>query len=133
MANEVRPEPLLLRQPGPGCVARGVTTRDASEALMDRPESEWGAPLILHADWTCGWKRARNPFPPQPFEVRDIALGHGGTNNPPGRALLRIHQPGAGRTALFYPNYKNSHAANGVRIPARNWVKTPCFHVWIDR
>ena len=129
---EGRPPPPTLEHFA-RCVARGVTRKKAASALCETPESHWRVPMILHADWSRGWKRVADPFSPEPFAVRELSMRSGGSGNRQARAILRIHQPDRHRTALFYPNYKNSYTIKGVRIPAKHWVKTPCFHVWIDR
>lgn len=114
------------------CVAHGITKMVDAKKLIGKPELAWNVPVILHADWRRGWKRVVQPFSPNRFVISDIALGPPNPSRP-ARVKLRILQPAAKRSVLFYPNYKNSFRRSGTKIEARHWVKTPCFHVWIDR
>ena len=117
------------------CVARGVTTKQKAIALLELPESDWEVPVTLHAHWNKGWAQKARPFDPS----EDILVQKVGrlTESPSRRkiprAFLRVRGSLSCRTALFYPNYKNSYNRHSIRIPAKYWVQTACFHVWIDK
>ncbi len=68
------------------CVARGVTTQRTAQDLLGRKEQDWHVPLILHADWTRGWKLVSNPFyPDEHLLVKSMSSGM--------RAHLRAPDP----------------------------------------
>jgi hypothetical protein len=83
-------------------------------------------PLMLMADWNSGLKLYEKAFlPTETIEVIKIERTD--------RAQLVARGTTTGRTALLYPNFKNSWTApNGKKFDAKNWVATACFHVWID-
>ena len=110
-------------------VARGITKASEIKPLLGTIESEWEVPWLLHAKWRAGWIARTNPFDPQEdILVEGVWRGHGGRSGIP-RAQARVKGQSSGRTALFYPHYKNSFHG----IAAKHWVQTACFHVWIDK
>lgn len=120
------------------CVARCATKKEESISLIDIPEAEWKTPRIFHANWKDGWNEVFRPF-----DVgEDIVVAEIVRKSPsyskrsPGvpRAQFRVKGALSNRTALYYPNYKNSYeTSDGKRIEAKHWVQTACFHVWIDK
>lgn len=50
-----------------------------------------------------------------------------------GRPFFKICGKESGMAAIIYPNYKNSwtDSETGEKLPAKNWVSSPCFHVWV--
>ena len=118
------------------CVAVGITTQQGMAPLFDVPVRDWQVPMILHASWDAGWRRVHRPFDAGSFFVQNLGFPETALSPRGGvaRVHLRLRHRQSGRTALFYPNYKNSFLAqDNTKIPASNWVKTPCFHVWIDK
>lgn len=116
-------------------VARGVTKKKEIEALFGRDERDWKFPWILHADWRCGWIPRTNPFDLEEDIIVDrIWKGPVGRSRTP-RAQARVRGQLSGRTAKFYPNYKNSFPAKNSlpKVEAKHWVKNACFHIWIDK
>lgn len=111
-------------------IARGITKKRDIVCLFGRAEDEWQVPHILHARWQQGWVPRANPFlPDERIVVESVRNdGHGGKAGVP-RAWVRVKGLSSGRTADFYPNYKNSFRG----IAAKHWVQTACFHVWIDK
>lgn len=129
-------ERLEIGQPAPPrlahysrAVARGITKSVDIVPLLGKRESEWSVPRILQAKWRAGWVPRTNPFDPDEIIVVDsVSTGHGGRSGI-ARVQARVRGLSSRRTALFYPNYKNSFQG----IAAGHWVRTPCFHVWIDK
>ena len=129
-------ERLEVGQPAPPklahysrAVARGITKASDVKPLLGTIESEWAVPWLLHARWRAGWIARTNPFDPdEDILVDGVLRGHGGRSGV-SRAQVRVKGQSSGRTALFYPHYKNSFHG----IAAKHWVQTACFHVWIDK
>ncbi|MCY4620811.1 MAG: hypothetical protein OXD34_03085 [bacterium] len=116
-------------------VARGITKKKDIEPLFGRDERDWKVPWIFHADWRCGWIPRTNPFDLEEDIIVDrIWKGPVGRSSIP-RAQARVRGRSSDRTAKFYPNYKNSFLAKNSpsKVEAKHWVKTACFHVWIDK
>ena len=115
-------------------VARGFTTQNEVKALLGHPESGWGSRTIFHAHWSKGWVQKANLFHSEEQILVDrVLLNEPIRSNKIGRPQVRLKGSTSKRTALFYPTYKNSYQIKGERIPAKYWVKNPCFHIWIDR
>lgn len=102
------------------CVAHGVTTLRECEDLYGIPESEWDKRLILHASWERGWSSFSRPLGDQ--EDINVQRIHVDT-----RLTVEMRGAASGGTATIYPHYKNSFND----VPAKHWVKNPCFHVWL--
>lgn len=126
------------------CVARGITRLEAMKKLTNIPEEKWNSPIMLHADRTFSWKKVNRPF--QLFEAITVSQIRAPTKpaitsyslsgrERISRAYVVLKGCESGRTAQIYPNYKNSYQSSksGLRIEAKYWVKTPCFHIWIDK
>jgi hypothetical protein len=85
------------------------------------------APLLLKADWRLGLVLYEKAFlPNETIQVTKIERTRD-------RAQLTAKGSVTGRTAVLYPNFKNSWTTpDGRKFSADNWVATACFHVWID-
>ena len=119
-------------------VAYGITKKNESVRLLSKPETEWNIPRILHARWNSGWIEVSRPFAlEEDIFVSKIFRGFLASNKqelPVPRAQVQVKGTLSNRTALYYPNYKNSHKDSyGNRMEAKYWVQTACFHVWIDK
>ena len=115
-------------------VARGFTKKKEIEALLGHPESEWAVRTILHAHWSNGWVQKTNLFySEEEIVVDQVSLKEAIRDNKIGRSQIRLRGSSSGRTALFYPNYKNAYRSKDKKVPAKYWVNTACFHIWIDR
>lgn len=135
-------ERLTIDDPAPNrvahyarAVAHGITQKSAAAPLPGRPESEWPVPTVLHADWRKGWVRVTNPFEADEDIVVECIFRKAGANRGSRipRAQARVRGVSSNRTALIYPNYKNSYQGKEGRVAAKHWVATACFHLWIDR
>lgn len=120
------------------CVARCVTKKDESISFLNTPEAEWATPRVFYANWKDGWNEISRPFDiDEDIIVTEIVrkISHSGQRSlKVPRAQFRVKGVSSNRTALYYPNYKNSYKTlDGKRIEAKHWVRTACFHVWIDR
>lgn len=108
------------------CVSVGITTGREIQACFGDGTGVV-LPLQLRADWEKGLVVYEKAFLPRERLVVERLERTGE------RAQVILRGVTSGRTATLYPNYKNSwKAPDGVKVPARNWVQTPCFHVWID-
>lgn len=107
------------------CMALGVTKLPEIKKSFESANAS-KTPLLLMADWDAGLKLYEKAFlPTESIEVIKIERTD--------RAQLIARGATTGRTALLYPNFKNSWTApNGKKFDAKNWVATACFHVWID-
>ena len=115
-------------------VARGFTTQNEVKALLGHPESGWGSRTIFHAHWSKGWVQKANLFHSEEQILVDrVFLKESKRKNKIRRAQVRLRGSSSGRTALFYPNYKNAYQSKGEKVPAKYWVNTACFHIWIDK
>lgn len=113
------------------CVARGITKLNEFKKLLGVKESDWNSPDILHTNLERGWDILTHVFQTDENLFIDKIFRSDQSQAIP-RAQVQIKGKRSNITARIYPNYKNSHSRNGIRIPAENWVKNPCFHVWID-
>ncbi len=79
----------------------------------------------------CNWEHGLVEYD-KAFNIKETILkSHAGKTNT--RCEIVVVGERTRVRAQLYPNYKNSHRlSNGSRIPAKYWVKTPCFHVWIS-
>ncbi len=115
-------------------VASGFTKQKEVEALLGHPKSGWVSRTIFHAHWSKGWVQKANLFHSEEQIVVDqIFLKESNLKTKISRAQIRLKGLSSGRTALFYPNYKNAYRSRGEEVPAKYWVNTACFHIWIDR
>ena len=103
--------------------------------LMHKNKVDWNAPDILHVNWTNGWEKAAHPFSAgESIIVASISRGsHDDSSDTVGRSQVILEGKVSKQEAKIYPNYKNSYGKGSNRIEARNWVATPCFHVWITQ
>lgn len=117
------------------CVARGITKRKDMQKLMHENEVDWNAPDILHVNWADGWEKVTHPFSAgESIVVASISRGsHDDSSDTVGRSQVILEGKVSKQEAKIYPNYKNSFGKGSDRIAARNWVATPCFHVWITQ
>lgn len=115
------------------CVALGITTKKEIEELDGRDDLWKSAPQILHADRDLGWRPEEHSFDQREAIVVDrLNLSDPSSKEDVPRLTLILRGSLSGRTATMYPHYKNSYKLpSGGRIPARWWVQTACFHVWI--
>ncbi len=119
-------------------VAYGITKKEESAQLLGKLETEWNIPRTLHARWNSGWIEVSRPFElGEDIFVskisREFLASNKQTLSVP-RAQIQVKGTLSNRTALYYPNYKNSHKDSyGNRMEAKHWVQTACFHVWIDK
>lgn len=109
-------------------IAKGVTREESIvEAFNSGDEPNKPHLLLLQKDGT--FKHHDKSFPEdEEFIVIKAAVGSKG-----GGAQIVLQGRKSGRTIEFRQHFKNSHTDNstGVKIPAKFWVKTPCFNVWI--
>lgn len=118
------------------CVARGITKQKDMKELLNKNESNWNAPDIFHANWKTGWEQITHPFKlNESIIVSSInRTSHSAESDTIGRVRVTLEGVTSMQKALIYPNYKNSYKNTGNdRIPAKYWVATPCFHVWITQ
>ena len=113
------------------CIARGITKLNEFKKLLGVKESDWNSPVILHTSLERGWDVVTHVFQTDENLFIDRVFRPAQSQAIP-RTQVQIKGKRSNITARVYPNYKNSHSRNGIRIPAENWVKNPCFHVWID-
>lgn len=84
-------------------------------------------PLLLEASWEIGLKLYAKAFLPS----EEIVVTR--VERTKDRAQIIAEGVDSRRRAKIYPNFKNSWTSpDGKKVPAINWVKTPCFHVWIN-
>ena len=119
-------------------VAYGITKKEESAKLLGKSETEWNIPRIFHARWNSGWIEVSRPFElEEDIFVSKISREFLASNKQKlsvPRAQIQVKGTLSNRTALYYPNYKNSHKDSyGNRMEAKHWVQTACFHVWIDK
>ena len=108
------------------CVSVGITTGREIQACFGDGTGV-ALPLKLRTDWEKGLVVYEKAFLPRERLVVERLERTGE------RTQVILRGVTSGRTATLYPNYKNSwRAPDGVKVPASNWVQTPCFHVWID-
>lgn len=108
------------------CVADGITKGSEIKALFLAPKS-FNPPLLLQIDWGTGLKEYVKSF--MPGERIDVVR----LERTPNRVVVEAVGVESGRKATLYPNYKNSwRALDGRSFEASNWVKNPCFQVWVD-
>ena len=113
------------------CVARGITKLSEFKKLIGVKESDWNSPVILHTSLERGWDVVTHVFQTDENLFIDRVFRPTQSHAVP-RAQVQIKGKKSNITARIYPNCKNSYPGNDIRIPAENWVNTPCFHVWID-
>lgn len=108
------------------CVAVGLTKLREIQATF--ATSIRDLPLLLVADWELGLRQYEQSF------LIDEAIRVASLEGNPesARVSLKLVGNDSGRSCLIYPNHKNSFHSNGVTIPASTWVKSACFHIWID-
>jgi len=85
-------------------------------------------PLLLESVWEKGLEVYSKSFlPSEAILVKKIEKNSE-------RTQVVLEGEKSKTTARIYPNYKNSwHSGDGrIRIEAKYWVQTACFHVWID-
>lgn len=108
------------------CIAIGITTADQIKALFLAMNS-LTQPLLLQIDWGIGLKEYEKSFAPS--EGIDVVRVERTSN----RVIVETVGVESRRKATLYPNYKNSwKTPDGRKFEASNWVKTPCFQVWVD-
>lgn len=115
------------------CVARGITTKAVIERLETADDVIGAAPTIFHADLKVGWRKEEHSFQDtEQILVESVTLSHPDASSSPPRLTVMLRGEHSGRTAKIYPHYKNSwRAPGGEVVPAANWVRTACFHIWI--
>ena len=108
------------------CVSKGLTKeKEIKESFSGNTAEQ---PLLLESEWETGLKVYSKSFlPTEKILVQRIERNIERTQ------LILVGEKSK-TTARIYPNYKNSwHSADGrVKIDAKYWVQTACFHVWID-
>lgn len=115
------------------CVAMGITTKKEIKKLEGHNDLLDNAPQILHADLDRGWRHEEHAVDQKESIVVDrLDLSDPSSESDVPRLTLILRGSLSGRMAKLYPHYKNSYKLkNGVKIPAKWWVQTACFHVWI--
>ena len=108
------------------CMAVGITKLEEIKQAY-ATNGPTATPLLLKADWRLGLVLYDKAFlPNETIQVTKI-------ERTKDRAQLTAKGSVTGRTAVLYPNFKNSWtASDGRKFAADNWVATACFHVWID-
>lgn len=107
-------------------VAAGITNQSTiitsyGSAVTDK------FPLLLEASWEIGLKLYAKAFLPS----EEIVVTR--VERTKDRAQIIAEGVDSQRRAKIYPNFKNSWTSpDGKKVPANNWVKTPCFHIWIN-
>lgn len=113
------------------CVARGITKLDDFKKLLSVKESDWNSPDILHTSPERGWDIVTHVFQTDESLFVDRVFRSSQSQAIP-RAQVQVKGEKSNITAKIYPNYKNSYPSNDIMIPAKHWVNTPCFHIWIN-
>jgi len=86
-------------------------------------------PLLLCADLELGLKTYEQSF----IRTEKVIVEKLSSEPATSRVQLLLRGRESGQTCLIYPHYKNSFHEGDLTIPAKFWVKTPCFHIWIGR
>jgi hypothetical protein len=107
-------------------MAVGITKLDEIKQAYST-SGPTSSPLLLKADWRSGLVLYDKAFlPNETIQVTTVERTRD-------RAQLTAKGSITGRTAVLYPNFKNSWTTpDGRKFSADNWVATACFHVWID-
>jgi hypothetical protein len=107
------------------CVAVGLTKGAEIRATFQSTDPA-RSPLLLEAHWTRGLVIYEKAFLPGE-RLMVTRVERSGL-----RAQVLVTGVESRRVARLYPNFKNSWMSPlGLYVPAENWVRTPCFHVWI--
>ena len=108
------------------CISIGLTKeKEIKESFKG---SKMKPPLLLESVWEKGLEVYSKSFlPSEAILVKKIEKNLE-------RTQVVLEGEKSKTTARIYPNYKNSwHSGDGrIRIEAKYWVQTACFHVWID-
>jgi hypothetical protein len=108
------------------CVSIGLTK--LREVKSSYETNVFDPPLLLVANFVTGLEIYEQSFKNnEEIITLSISQPHDG-----GRVTITILGTESGVHCRLYPHYKNSFKSTMGIIPANNWVKTPCFHVWID-
>jgi hypothetical protein len=86
-------------------------------------------PLLLCANLELGLKTYEQSF----IRTEKVIVEKLSSEPATSRVQLLLRGRESGQTCLIYPHYKNSFHEGDLTIPAKFWVKTPCFHIWIGR
>jgi hypothetical protein len=108
-------------------VSVGLTKAD--EVVASFNSTDYRAPLLLCADVKRGLAVYEQSFKRgEQVVVEKIA-----SDELSSRVLVLLRGKQSRQSCTIYPHYKNSFRDSEIVIPADNWVKTPCFHIWIGR
>lgn len=108
------------------CVALGHTNMPAIKSLYVGIPLK--SPLLLQAKWAKGLEIYSHSYlPTEILTVSDISRTRD-------RAQLKVLGLTSRTETTIYPNYKNSwkSSSGNIKIPADNWVKNPCFNIFIN-
>ena len=108
-------------------VSVGFTKSD--EVIRTFGESLTKPPLLLCANFELGLTSYEQSF----IRTEEIIVEKLSSEPATSRVQLLLRGKESGQTCVIYPHYKNSFHQGELTIPAKFWVKTPCFHVWIGR
>lgn len=114
------------------CLSRGITNYSEIEELYLTKDTPVGARLFaLQRNGT--FKQYEKAFSyADTFTVKSVGIGING-----GGTQIHLISNDTGRNIEFRQHFKNSytHVKDDIkiRVPAKFWVKTPCFNVWIGR
>ncbi len=108
------------------CVSVGVTKLPEIRDSFD--SGRINLPVLLVADWHLGFRQYEQAFKPSEKIVTSQITEDGATK----RLTVTLEGEESGRKCRLYPHFKNSYSQGDRKIPANCWVKTPCFHIWID-
>lgn len=108
-------------------VSIGLTKAD--EVVASFNSNDYQAPLLLCADVKYGLAVYEQAFK----RGERIVVEQLSSDKRSSRVSLLLRGKQSRQSCTIYPHYKNSFRDGETVIPAENWVKTPCFHVWIGR
>jgi hypothetical protein len=108
-------------------VSVGLTK--ASEVVSSFNAGAYQVPLLLCADFKRGLRVYEQAF----YRGERVVAERISSDEASSRVSVLLRGARSGQSCKIYPHYKNSRRMNGIVIAAENWVKTPCFHVWIGR
>ena len=108
-------------------VSIGLTKAD--EVVNSFNSTNFRAPLLLCADVKRGLAVYEQSF----LREERVVVEKIASDELSSRVLVLLRGKQSRQSCTIYPHYKNSYRDSETVIPAENWVKTPCFHIWIGR
>lgn len=108
------------------CIGRGITTGSKIIGSYEK-DKDINFPIMLKASWEQGLTVYEKAFLPDDQIIVESV------DRTEQRVQIILVGTKSGNQGNIYPNFKNSWKNGGASYPAYNWVKTPCFHVWISK